>query len=80
MSLRIFKPTQTLAPYVESFWDYDDLTGDENAALSILPDTASYTSDEGGIRHAMLEEPNIGYDEAKYMAVACSAFVNFIAA
>lgn len=39
-----------------------------------------YTSDEGGIRHAMLEEPNLGYDEAKYMAVACSAFVNFLAA
>jgi AbiJ N-terminal domain 4 len=39
-----------------------------------------YTSDEGGIRHAMLEEPKVGYDEAKYMAVACSAFVNFLAA
>lgn len=39
-----------------------------------------YTSDEGGIRHAMLEEPSLGYDEAKYMAVACSAFVNFLAA
>lgn len=39
-----------------------------------------YTSDEGGIRHAMLGEPNLGYDEAKYMAVACSAFVNFLAA
>lgn len=39
-----------------------------------------YTSDEGGIRHAMLEEPNVGYDEAKYMAVACSAFVNFLGA
>ncbi len=39
-----------------------------------------YTSDEHGIRHAMLEESNVGYDEAKYMAVACSAFVNFIAA
>lgn len=39
-----------------------------------------YTSDEGGIRHAMLDEPNLGYDEAKYMAVACSAFVNFLAA
>lgn len=39
-----------------------------------------YTSDEGGIRHAMLEEPNLGYDEAKYMVVACSAFVNFLAA
>lgn len=39
-----------------------------------------YTSDEGGIRHAMLDEPNLGYDDAKYMAVACSAFVNFLAA
>jgi len=39
-----------------------------------------YTSDEGGIRHAMLEEPRLGYDEAKYMAVACSAFINFLAA
>lgn len=39
-----------------------------------------YTSDEGGIRHAMLEESNVGFDEAKYMAVACSAFVNFLAA
>lgn len=39
-----------------------------------------YTSNEGGIRHAMLDEPNVGYDEAQYMVVACSAFVNFIAA
>ncbi len=39
-----------------------------------------YTSDQGGIRHAMLEEPDLGYDDAKYMAVACSAFVNFLAA
>lgn len=39
-----------------------------------------YTSDEGGIRHAMLDEPNVGFDEAKYMAIACSAFVNFLAA
>lgn len=39
-----------------------------------------YTSDQGGIRHGMLEEPNLGYDDAKYMAVACSAFVNYLAA
>ena len=39
-----------------------------------------YTSDEGGIRHAMLEESNVGYDEAKYMVVACSAFINFLTA
>ena len=39
-----------------------------------------YTSNESGIRHAILDSPNIGFDEAKYMIVACSAFVNFIAA
>ena len=39
-----------------------------------------YTSDEGGIRHAMLEESNVGFDESKYMVVACSAFVNYLAA
>jgi hypothetical protein len=37
-----------------------------------------YTSDEDGIRHAILEEPNLGFDEAKFMLVACSALVNFI--
>jgi hypothetical protein len=37
-----------------------------------------YTSDEGGIRHAILEEKEIGFDEAKFMIVACSAFVNFL--
>lgn len=42
VSLRIFSPTRLLAPYVEAFWDYEDLTGDDNVALSILPDAATY--------------------------------------
>jgi hypothetical protein len=37
-----------------------------------------YTSDENGIRHAILEEPNIGFDEAKFILITCSALVNFI--
>jgi AbiJ N-terminal domain 4 len=37
-----------------------------------------YTSDEGGIRHAMLEEPNLTFTDAKYLLVACSAFVNYM--
>jgi hypothetical protein len=37
-----------------------------------------YSSDEGGIRHGMLEQPNIGFAEAKFMIVSCSAFVNFL--
>lgn len=38
-----------------------------------------YTSDEKGIRHAHLtDDSSVGFDEAKYMAVVCSAFVNYL--
>lgn len=37
-----------------------------------------YTSDEDGIRHAILRDGEVGFEEAKYMLVACSAFVNFL--
>lgn len=37
-----------------------------------------YSSDEGGIRHPIVDQPNVGFDEAKFMIVACSAFVNFL--
>jgi hypothetical protein len=36
-----------------------------------------YSSDEGGIRHALLTESTVDEAEAKFMIVACSAFVNF---
>jgi AraC-like DNA-binding protein len=42
MSLRIFRPCPQLAPYIDAYWDYDDLIGNKNSSLSILPDTASY--------------------------------------
>jgi hypothetical protein len=37
-----------------------------------------YTSDEGGIRHALLEESTLDATDARFMLVACSAFVNFL--
>jgi len=37
-----------------------------------------YSSDEDGIRHPILDQSNVGFDEAKFMIVACSAFVNFL--
>ena len=37
-----------------------------------------YTSNESGIRHSLLEEVNIGYEEAAFMLVACSAFASFL--
>lgn len=39
-----------------------------------------YTSDGEGIRHAMLEEPNIDQEDALYMLVSCSAFINYLIA
>lgn len=39
-----------------------------------------YTSDADGIRHAMLEESTADFEDAKYMLVSCSAFVNYLIA
>jgi hypothetical protein len=37
-----------------------------------------YTSDEGGIRHAMLEEPDLTADDAKYILLSCTSFINYL--
>ncbi len=37
-----------------------------------------YTSDEGGIRHAMTELDNTDFVDAKFMLVVCSAFINYL--
>lgn len=40
-----------------------------------------YTSDAGGIRHAMLENDiKIDFEDAKFMLVTCSAFINYLKA
>ncbi len=37
-----------------------------------------YTSDAGGIRHALLDESKHSLEDAKFMLVSCSAFVNYL--
>lgn len=37
-----------------------------------------WTSDEGGIRHALMDEDTVSFSDAKFMLVACSAFVNYL--
>ena len=39
-----------------------------------------YSSNEKGIRHAILDESKVGFDEAKFMLVACSAAAHFLIA
>lgn len=37
-----------------------------------------YASDEEGIRHAMLDEANVGFADAKYMLVVCAGFIAYL--
>lgn len=46
-----------------------------NRSLSAL---YGYTSDADGIRHALLDESSLDFVDAKFMLVACAAFVNYL--
>lgn len=48
------------------------------ALKSAFSNLYGYTSDEGGIRHALLEADSVTYDEAMFFLVSCSAFVNYV--
>ena len=37
-----------------------------------------YTNDEEGIRHAMLVEPDLTSDDAKFFLLSCTSFINFL--
>ena len=39
-----------------------------------------YTSDSDGIRHALTEETTCDFEDAKFMLVSCSAFINYLVA
>ena len=46
----------------------------ENAFSSLY----GYTSDENGIRHGGIDFTNVPAEDAKYMLVSCSSFVNYL--
>jgi len=37
-----------------------------------------YTSDADGIRHALMDQPNLQFEDAKFMLVVCSGFINYL--
>ena len=38
----------------------------------------AYTSDAEGIRHSLMEESTLCFEDAKFMLVSCCAFVNYL--
>ncbi|PZX59148.1 hypothetical protein LV84_01174 [Algoriphagus ratkowskyi] len=50
-----------------------------NSLKSAFSALYGYTSDEGGIRHSLLEKNvTVEMEEARFMLIACSAFVNYL--
>jgi hypothetical protein len=56
----------------------EDEAGLHPALKSALSSLYGYTSDEDGIRHAILEQTSIGVEDARFFLVICSAFANYV--
>jgi hypothetical protein len=50
------------------------------ALVKVFGTLYGYTSDADGIRHALMDLPTLTFDDAKFLLVVCSAFVNFVQA
>ena len=48
------------------------------ALKSAFSSLYGYTSNAEGIRHALLDEPNLDFEDAKFMLVSCSGFINYL--
>jgi len=66
----------TLGQALKEIEKKHNLPNSLKAAFSSL---YGYTSDEGGIRHSLLEnDVKIDFEEARFMLIVCSAFVNYL--
>ena len=56
----------------------EDTIGLHPALKSSFSSLYGYTSSAEGIRHALMDAPSLDFDDAKFMLVSCSAFVNYL--
>lgn len=56
----------------------EDEIGLHPALKAAFSNLYGYTSDESGIRHALTEADTVDFNDAKFMLVVCSAFINFV--
>jgi hypothetical protein len=52
--------------------------GIHNALRNAFERLYGYTNDAQGIRHALTEEPSLDVEDARFMLVSCSAFINYL--
>lgn len=66
----------TLGQALKEIEKKHNIPGSLKSAFSSL---YGYTSDKGGIRHALLEEDiSVDLEEARFMLVTCSAFISYL--
>lgn len=56
----------------------EDKTKIHPALKKAFSNLYGYTSEANGIRHALLEENDLQQEDAKFMLVSCSAFINYL--
>jgi hypothetical protein len=67
------------ADLAEALREYARSNPIHGALFRGLDSLYGYTSNEHGLRHALLAaDANVGFAEAKFMVVACSAFVSYL--
>jgi len=58
--------------------EIENKVGLHPALRSAFSSLHGHTSDAEGIRHALLDEPNLNFEDAKFMLVSCSGFINYL--
>jgi hypothetical protein len=68
-------PKTTLGPALTAI---EKKTALHSSLKKAFHELYGYTSDAQGIRHALMDEPNLDLEDAKFMLVSCSAFINYL--
>jgi len=68
----------TKATLEQALKEIEKKTGLHPALKKAFSNLYGYTSDTQGIRHALMDEPNLDFEDAKFMLVSCSAFINYL--
>jgi hypothetical protein len=73
---RIIEPTEnTLGKALNKLDKHQKISGTLKAGFEKL---YAYTNDKNGIRHALMDEQKVDFEDAKFFLIACSSFTNYL--
>jgi hypothetical protein len=73
---RIIEPTEnTLGKALNKLDKHQKISGTLKAGFEKL---YAYTNDKNGIRHALMDEQAVDFEDAKFFLISCSAFTNYL--